>query len=211
MRSTIPSTAVAAILALGVAPAFAGALDGPAPEPMIMEPIAAAPAADWSGPYAGLQLGYGFSELNLDPGDIDELDSDGVIGGFHIGYLWDFGDWVVGPELQYDAAELSVDGDSGSGSFDEIARLKVRAGRDLGQSMVYGSAGFAYTNFDGLSGVDDIDFEEPGYVLGVGYDYRLNQGWTVGAEYQWHRFNDFGFDGNDVDLQTVHLRASYNF
>ncbi len=184
---------------------------GPAPAPqetMILSPGPAPVSSDWQGGYAGVQLGYGFGEFSL---DTDDFDTDGVIGGFHAGYLWDNGAWVFGPELQYDFSDLSIDSGTGSGTFDEIARLKFRVGRDMGQGLLYGSAGVAYANFDGIDGVTSIDFDDPGYVIGLGYDYRMTEAWTVGGEYQWHKFDDFGTAGNDVDFSTLHLRASYNF
>ncbi len=185
------------------------------PTPLIEDTVVATPApepipasGDWQGGYAGLQLGYGFGDFSF---NVDDFDTDGVIGGIHAGYLWDMGTWVIGPEFQYDAADLSFDTSTGSGSFDEIARLKLRVGRDMEQGLFYGSAGVAYANFDGVSGITDIDFDDPGYVVGVGYDYRMNSNWVLGGEYQFHKFNDFGADGNDVDFSTVHLRASYQF
>lgn len=194
--------------------AMAGAVDGAVSDPVIAPApvvVATPVSGDWSGAYGGLQLGYGFGEFDPDPTNIGELDSDGVVGGFHLGYNWDFGQWIAGAELQYDASDLSVDDGTTSGNFDGIARLKGRMGYDLGNSMVYGSAGVAYTNFDGFDGVTDIDFDDPGYVVGVGYDYKVNENWVLGAEYQHHMFDDFGAPGNDVDFGTVHVRASYQF
>ncbi len=206
------SVLLSLVLAGGAA---TGALAGNT-EPATIEPVIAAPVApaapvtgNWEGGYVGGQLGYGFGEFDVTPPNT--FDTDGVIGGFHVGYLWDFGDWVVGPELQYDWSDLSFNSGGNSGSFDGIARLKVRGGRDLGDGLLYASAGVAYTNFDGVSGVTNIDFDDPGYVVGVGYDYKVSEDWVVGGEYQYHKFDDFGAAGNDVDFGTVHLRASYKF
>lgn len=171
-------------------------------------PVYARPANDWSGAYGGVQLGYGTGEFST---DTDDYDSDGVIGGFHLGYNWNMGDWVVGTELQYDKSELEIDSGTGSGSFDEIARLKLRAGREFGAGLLYGTAGLAYANFNGASGALSGDLNDPGYTLGLGYDYRLNERWTLGGEYQHHMFDDFGATGNDVDFGTAHVRVSYGF
>ena len=172
----------------------------------------AALAGDWTGWYAGGQIGYSYGEFDLNsvttPGDFD---ADGVIGGFMGGYLQDYGDWVAGVELQYDFSDISFNEASGSGSFDGIARLKARAGRDFGNSLGFISVGVVYTNFDGVTGVTDIDFDDPGVVAGVGYEYQINQNWVVGGEYMWHQFLDFGADGNDVTFNTLHVRASYRF
>ena len=201
------------LIALTVGAAGAAHAGGPvdtAPDAMVVAPapVVADTSGDWSGGYAGLQLGYGSGDFST---SLNDYDSDGVIGGFHAGYMWDFGEWVVGPELQYDSADLDIDEGTASGSFDEIARLNLRAGRDLGRGLLYGTVGLAYANFDGASGALSGDFDDPGYVLGLGYDYRLNESWSVGGQYQHHVFDDFGTDGNDVDFGTAHIRASYNF
>ncbi len=206
----IANLAIAAAAALAAGPALAGTLEpAPAPEPIIA-PAPAAPSADWSGFYVGGQLGYGFGELSF---DVDDFDLDGVIGGFHAGYLWDTGQFVFGPEIQYDFADLTVtDADGNTGSFDEILRLKLRGGAEVGpRGLVFGSVGAAYANFDGVGGVLDIDFDDPGLVLGFGYEHQITDQWSIGGEYQWHQFDDFGAPDNDVNLQTIHLRASFNF
>ena len=60
----------------------------------------AALAGDWTGWYAGGQLGYSYGEFDLDSVTTpDSFDADGVIGGFMGGYLRDYGDWVIGLEL----------------------------------------------------------------------------------------------------------------
>ena len=170
--------------------------------------VAKQTGGDWTGGYAGVQLGYGSGDFTT---SLNDYSSDGIIGGFHVGYNWDFGDWVVGPELQYDFADLSIDSGGGTGTFDEIARLNLRVGLDLGRGLLYGSAGLAYANFDGASGALSGDLDDEGYTIGIGYDYRLTDMWTIGGQYQYHQFDDFGTAGNDVDFGTVHLRASYNF
>ena len=172
----------------------------------------AAWANDWTGWYAGGQIGYSYGEFDLSsvttPGNFD---TDGVLGGFMFGYLRDYGDWVAGLELQYDFSDISFNEPTGSGSFDGIARVKARAGRDLGRGLAYLSVGVVYTNFDGLTGVTNIDFDDPGVSAGLGYDFQINENWVVGGEYQWHSFTDFGGPNNDVTFNTIHIRAAYRF
>lgn len=172
----------------------------------------AAVAGEWTGWYAGAQLGYSYGEFDLDSvTSPDSFDTDGVVGGVTGGYMRDYGLWVAGVELQYDFADLSYSEESGSGSFDGIARVKARFGRDFGRGLGYVSAGVVYTNFDGEDGLTDLSFDDPGYSVGVGYDYQVTENWVVGGEYQFHQFNDFGEDGNDVSFNTLHVRALYRF
>lgn len=214
------TTLLATVFASAAATAFAGALD----EPVVEAPvIVAEPVAPfWEGAYVGGQIGYSYGDfdLNLDtrPGDFND---DSVIGGLHAGYLFSAGNgWYVGPEFQYDFADVSVtDPDTGdTASFDEIARLKVIAGREVGNGLFYGSAGIAYADFDSSGAGSTIDSvfdgfngSETNYVIGLGYDYRIGDNFTVGGEYQFHRFNDIGAAGGDVDVNTLHVKAAYRF
>ncbi len=169
-------------------------------------------AGNWTGWYVGGQLGYGFGEFDLtnfnQPGDFD---TEGAVGGMMGGYLQDYGAWVAGVEVQLDGTDLTIASGTTGGNFDSIARIKARGGRDLGHGLLYASAGMAYGDFGGVSGITKIDLSDPGYVVGVGYDYQLPNNWLVGGEYQYHKFNDFGAAGNDVGFGTLQVRGAYRF
>ncbi len=197
---------------IGVA-AFAA---GPEPVPMTPVVMAPLPVVDsfWEGAYLGVQLGYSYSEFDTGARP-DDFSDDQVIGGFTAGYLWSVGNgFYVGPEFQYDFADLTVtDATTGdTASFEEIARLKLIVGSEVGNGLLYGSAGVAYGSFDDIGTVfDGFDGGDTSYVLGVGYDYRVGDNWTVGGEYMYHNFSGIGAAGNDVNLNTLHLKATYRF
>ena len=230
MFRRIVATAGAGVIAAAAAPAFAA---GPVPvyeEPVIIAPeTVIVPSADWTGPYVGAQLGWGWasgdttvdlSEFDLDDVDSD-LDGDGWVGGLNAGYRYDFGQWVVGGEVQYDWAgiefdelditsddvDIDIDLDEEQGSLNLIWRLKGLAGYDIGRTLLYGSAGWAHATgeFNG----DDLDGD--GWVLGVGADYALTENVSVGGEYQWHQFSDFGGDGNDLNFSALQAKVAFRF
>lgn len=189
------------------------------PEPTPVAPVVAAPppaAPFWAGGYVGGQIGYSYGDFDVDlgtrPGDFD---NDSVIGGLTAGYLWQVGNgWYLGPEFQYDFADITVtDATSGdTASFDEIARLKLILGYELGNGLIYGSAGIAYASFDDVGTVfDGIDGSDTSYVVGLGYDHRVGENWTVGGEYMYHSFSGIGAAGGDVDVNTLHVKATYRF
>ncbi len=195
----------------------AGAAFAAGPEPVAFEaPVVVAPVAPfWAGGYIGGQIGYAytdfdFGDLTDDLGNvIDGDDSDnGLIGGITLGYLWSLNNgWYIGPEFQYDWADLTArDSDTGASiDFDEIGRLKLIAGREIGNGLLYGSAGIAYANLDDAGDIaDGFDGSETNWLLGFGYDYRVGDNWTVGAEYMYHDFDD-------LNLNTIHLKAAYRF
>lgn len=189
----VASTALAGMAQAGgpteVAPEPAVA---PAPAPVV------APAADWTGGYVGAQLGYG--DMGA-PGTA--LDGDGFLGGVHAGYRMDFGQIVAGAELSYDRADIAL---NGGAKLDDVTRLKLTAGYDLGPALLYGAVGAVRGSVDtGAGSVSDN-----GWLAGVGMDYALTDQWTVGGEVLNHKFNNFG-GLSDVDVTTVQARVGFRF
>jgi len=182
-------------------PAFAGGMATPEPEAVLsLPPMVMAPSADWSGFYVGVQLGYG---------DIDSngaaLDGDGNLAGIHGGYRWDFGQFVAGAELDYDQTQIDL-GIAGA-SLDNVARLKLIGGADLGRALVYGTAGVAMAN----ATVGGAGLSDTGYFVGAGVGYAISDRWTVGGELLQHKFDDFDGTGVDLDATTVTARVAMKF
>lgn len=200
-------TTVAAAMALvGLSGAAnAGGLAEPviqqAPTPMAAPaPAPVSYGGDWGGFYAGGQLGWG----QLDADAFGDEDPDGALYGVHAGYNYDFGSFVLGAELDYDATDIS---DAATGiDLDSVARLKVKAGYDMGQFLPYVTAGVAQATTSGaLDGTDD------GQFAGLGVDYQYNDRIRVGAEALQHQFDDFDGTGNDIDATTIAARVSFTF
>lgn len=185
------------------APAFAG---GPTPvmdEPVIVpaaEPYVA-PGLDWSGAYVGAQIGYG---------DVDSngagLDGNDWFGGVHGGYRWDLGNWVAGTEVSYDANNIDLGG-AGAAELDDVLALKLSAGREIGNSLVYANVGAARAS----ASVAGVDLRDTGLVYGIGFDYAVNDRWTVGGEVTEHKFDDFDATGVDFDATTIKAKVGMRF
>ena len=190
-------TAVGAIAAASFGgAAFAGSLADPVVETPVIAPAPIVASGDWTGFYTGLNLGYA---------DVDGpglLDGNNGTYGFHAGYDYDLGDWVVGGELEYDKTD--VDLLDGAANVDSVARLKLKGGYDLGNTLVYATAGYANADISGEN--------EDGAFAGVGMTYKITDRYTVGAEVLHHQFNDLGgVDGVDADATTFNLRGSLRF
>lgn len=184
------------------APAFAGGPVAVADEPMIA-PVAqasVAPGLDWTGGYVGAQLGYG----DVDSSDVT-MEGYGWLGGVHAGYRWDLGNWVAGTELTWDKTDIDL-GTTGD-SLDDVMALKLTAGREIGNSLVYGALGVAQAN----ATVGTADASDNGIVFGVGFDYAVNDRWTVGGEVLEHQFNNFDGLGVDLDATTVKAKVALRF
>jgi opacity protein-like surface antigen len=197
MNKTI---SLATALSCLAAPLFAGGPVVIPADPVIVAP-APPPSLDWTGLYAGGQLGWGWASI-VESGDPD-IDGDGYVGGVHIGYNRDFGTFVAGIELDYNLANIEFD-DPTEPTIDRLARLKLRAGFDMGQTLIYAAAGIARAEADdGTSG--------SGNVYGIGIDHRFSDRWSAGAEYLRHDFDDFFSGGINLEVQTLQARLSYHF
>ncbi len=211
----------------------------PAPsEPLVMAPAAPVMSTDWTGGYAGASLGYGAVDadgnVDLEDDDFDfgsdddddfdiDIDGDGALGGIYGGYQYDFGTFVVGGELDLNAANLDFDDDSpldvfdegvsdaldedGGASIDAIHRLKLRAGYDAGSALIYGVVGAAYADAE----IFGEDFSDTGYVVGAGVDYQFRSNITLGGEVLYHQWDDFDDTGIDFEATTAQVRVGYQF
>tara|TARA_R110002072_G_scaffold302139_1_gene484128 strand:+ start:3219 stop:3818 length:600 start_codon:yes stop_codon:yes gene_type:complete len=184
--------------ALGSA-AMAGSLSDTVAEAPVYAP-APAPVntgGDWTGFYTGLQLGYADADSAT-----GALDGNDTSYGFHAGYDYDFGQFVLGGELDYDKTNISLGG--GAASIDSVARAKIRGGYDLGRTLVYATAGAARA--------DTSVGNETGPFFGLGVAYQITDRYLIGAEVLEHRFNDVGgVAGNDIDATTLNIRGTFRF
>lgn len=192
-----PALALAAF-ALAV-PAFAGGYTEPAPEPIIapapVVPVAAT-GNDWTGGYGGLSLGYGWGADAAD-------EADDMVYGLFGGYNYDFGNFVLGGELEHALTEMEND----DVSIDSMTRLKLRAGYDLGKTLVYGVVGANHAKADiGGKGLADT-----GYSYGLGLDYAMTDNIALGAEVLRNEFSDFDNNGTDLSATTLGARVSFRF
>ena len=197
---------LAAPLALVTGMASAGGISepiaAPAPAPVPVAPAPVAVGTDWTGFYAGGQLGFG--RLDSDA-IVDEDDPEGALYGVHAGYNYDFGSIVLGGEVDFDLTNIEID--EPEAEVESVARAKVKLGYDAGQFMPYVTAGVAQATT-----TDDLDGETDGSFAGLGVSYLLNDAIILGGEVLQHQFEDIAdIDGADVDATTLSLRASFKF
>ena len=201
MKKYLGSAAISALLA---APAFAGNLQEPVVEPIIAAPVQVQPISDWTGFYVGGQLGYG------EASGADE-DVSGGLGGLHAGYLYDLGQWVIGGELDYDWADMSDTFGGVEVKVDEIARLKLIGGYDLGNGLLYATAGAFNANLNASVGSLETNVDDNGWLAGIGYKHKFTENWVGGVEALYHKASDFDDSGEDLKIKNLTARISYKF
>jgi opacity protein-like surface antigen len=161
-------------------------------------PSAPSPPANWTGVYAGGNLGGGFSNSRVsDPfgstdygastneaGFGDKIHAPGPIAGGQIAANWQMGHWVVGAEADADWSDMRGDGTcfSGLGGMDcqqygqAMFDVAARGGFAWERSWLYAKAGAAWasTRYD-IWGDTNYAFYDNGGST------RLTGGWLVGA------------------------------
>ncbi len=166
-------------------------------------------AASWSGAYVGAH--GGFASRNLNPFSGDK----GLAAGVHAGYNTDLGGAVVGGEVEASYlgdAEVRVDG----GKLKERQRLAVKGkvGVPMDQTLIYGTAGLAMTNFRDNGPIAGPDGWKPGYLLGAGVEQKLTSNISARVEYNYAITNDVRtFDRGVESTGNVHdhtLKAGVN-
>jgi iron complex outermembrane receptor protein len=163
---------------------------------------------DWTGPYAGLQIGMGvgdnggtFSYVTPDgffgtPSFV--TNGYGVLAGAHLGYLKQLDQWVVGLEASAGVTDINKSEQLGwtnpaytGGSIDANissyfqGSLRARAGYAWNRLLPYVTGGLAFGAFNVLSSAGGEDqFGNFYYAAAHGRPLWLT-GWTagVGAEY----------------------------
>lgn len=200
------TTVFAGTLAVFLAPlqAFAGGYVAPTEPAPAPAPAPIVPAGyDWSGLYGGVQLEYG--DVTVD----GAAEGDGVLYGVFGGYRYDFGNFVVGAELDLNLADIDlVDGVGTTiGSLDSVHRLGAEVGYDAGPALVYGTAGITQAS----ATVGGADLQDNGYFFGAGVDYLLTDQIILGAEVLQHEFEDFDSSGLDISATTFGISAAFRF
>ncbi|WP_108482391.1 outer membrane protein [Oceaniglobus ichthyenteri] len=198
------SLSIIAITTVFASPVLAGGLNEPYVEPTIAPVVSL--GGDWTGGYVGARLSYGDSSGSGALGGTPNiLDGTGAVYGVQGGYLYDFGTYVMGAELNLNKAD--IDFDSGVGSIDNLHTFKVKAGYDAGRTLIFGSLGAAYA--DGVAG--GTKYDDVGYVVGAGVEYMINDRVSLGGEVNYHRFDDIDNSGVDVGVTTVGATMNFRF
>jgi outer membrane immunogenic protein len=226
-----------------------GAMAADLPSRVAPAPIAAVPVFTWTGFYVGVQAGYAWGNgdyvLSSTTGPAvlpfqDVSDSDGFVGGAHVGYNFQFGSFVAGLEADIEGAGIDgagtytfLDGSTLAASTDLTVQgsLRARLGVAFDRILIYATGGVAFASFDTdyvfvdaiteattRASFDDTNW---GWTLGAGAEYAFTNNFTARIEYRYTQFDDYRhsddafFDGGRVsreaEFHTVRAGVSYKF
>lgn len=191
-------------------PAFAGGYVAP---PVAPPPVIVPVDQDWTGLYIGGQIDYiANSESFTD--DMFLVSYDGYLAGVFAGYRYDFGNIVVGGEIDYMIGVQEVDEVAPNVFLTQnevdtrLLRIGGEVGYDLGDALIYATAGYAHLTLD----FDFSPNESDGIFYGLGMDYRVSESVVVGAEVLMHEFSDFPTaTALNHEILTVGLNVAFTF
>ena len=234
MRRILLPHAIAAVSLVSIGAGHAadlGARPG-RPAPAVVTPSAA--AYNWTGFYIGLQGGYGWGNSsgtqNADgtffPVVPYSIDPHGFLGGGHIGYNLQIGQWVLGVEGDIEAADvkaLSIVSTAGQDYFfnakaDMLSSVRGRLGFGLDHWLAYATGGVAWGRIS-TPPLDALSGTRTGWTVGGGLEYAFNTNWSTRLEY---RYTDLGrasaqggepasFDDNSFTFHAVRAGLTYRF
>jgi len=202
------SKLLAALLASVIAgPALAGSMAEPIMENEVLAPapFEAVPNPmpvmeldndTWAGFYAG---------VNVSAVSQDDPDASGTDFGFHVGYLHEMGDIVVGGEVAVNPFGYELDDDAGDA--ETAITAKARVGYNAGDFLPYATLGMKNQK---ISAAGD-DYSDTAMTYGVGVDYRMTDNIVIGGELTKAKFDDFDDTGADLDQTTFGAKISYRF
>jgi outer membrane immunogenic protein len=205
MKKTLLGTAFAATLIASGAALAADIQRGPAP-------YYSAPAMsglyNWSGPYAGLNIGYEWGRVTNTVGE-----PSGLLGGGQVGYNWQSGQFVFGAEtdIQFSGADDTFAPWKFSNPW--FGTLRGRAGVAFSNVLLYATLGLAYGELKGeFLGLSETK-TEVGWAGGVGAEYGFAPNWSARVEYLYMDLasRNFSITGTDNGLHANMLRLGVNY
>lgn len=182
------------------APALAADLPYKAPAPAYY-----APQFSWTGFYAGINGGYGWSDSFADKA------KGGIYGG-QLGYNWQIGSFVLGLEGDFQGTTIKASETVGAvtveGKIPAFATVRGRLGYAFDRFMVYGTGGWAYTNTklsltSGGASISDSTWSS-GYAVGGGLEWAVWDRWSVKGEYLY-------VDSGDTTLTLAGVTATGDY
>jgi outer membrane immunogenic protein len=163
---------------------------------------------NWTGPYAGLNVGYEWGKVTN-----SGIEPSGVAGGGQLGYNWQIGQFVLGGET-----DIQI-----SGADDTFAPYKFsnpwfgtvrgRAGFAINNMLLYGTAGLAYGELKGeFFGIDE-NKTHIGWTAGAGLEVGFMPNWSAKLEYLYMDLGNraYSITGVDNGLHANYLRLGVNY
>ena len=189
----------------------------------------ASPLYNWTGFYAGVHGGYGWSdEITIGitgfatvTGSTSDLK--GGFGGGQIGYNWQLApSWIWGIEADAAGAGIRVGLDDGAGTTVEskirsFGSVTGRLGYAVNNALFYAKGGWGWADnrvsatFGPGSSFSDSQFHS-GWTVGGGLEYGFAPAWSAKVEYQYYDFgHETYFNGLELGAKIHTIKGGINY
>lgn len=184
------------------------------------------PVTSWAGFYVGVNVGAGVLDIDHPSNDIVPSTA-GIAGGGQIGYNFQTGPVVFGVEADVSGLGLSANEPCANPAFgchskaDWIATVRGRLGYAFDRTLVYATAGAAFSELDASTTLGGASFPDnkslTGYAVGGGIEYMLTPKWVGRFEFLYANFgsSSYTFDTTYKDIKTqieeIRVGLSYKF
>ncbi len=206
MKKTILAMTLAAAAVSGPALA-ADVARGPKP---YYANAAASNTYNWSGGYAGVNLGYQWGSVT---GTV--IKPSGLQGGVQAGYNFQSSQLVFGAET--DLQITNADDTFAPWKFSNpwFGTLRGRAGYAMDNVLFYGTAGIAYGDLKVMALGIDEDKTHFGWTAGLGAEYGISANWSAKAEYLYMSLSSRTYSitamDNGFHANLFRLGINYHF
>jgi outer membrane immunogenic protein len=206
-KTLIAATAVA--LALSAASAFAADLPSRKEAPVYVPPP---PIISWTGLYAGLNIGGGWSANT----DYWGNSYSGVVGGGQLGYNYQMNSFLIGLETDFQGTSIRTNNNNGSGfgnyygggaSLPWFGTVRGRVGYLFTQTLLlYGTGGFAYGDVNNPFWSNT----RTGWTVGGGVEWLFLPNWSAKLEYLYTDLSSSGVSGWNGYNYGYHVHPEFN-
>ncbi|WP_020178782.1 outer membrane protein [Methylopila sp. M107] len=189
------------------------------PAPVAVE----VPSFSWTGPYLGVQAGYGWGKSKI--AGFKGLDPKGALVGGYAGYNFEYNGLLLGVETDFNWSDQDDKINGRVGRLPASVKNEVnwagatrgRVGFAVGRFVAYGAGGVAYADRKlsvrvGAAGAS-ASKTAVGWTVGGGVETAIADSVVARAEY---RYTDYGTDKfkgvkSDLDEHRVLAGVAYKF
>lgn len=206
------------VVALGVFSASAADIVRRSPPPAAA-PVYVEPVYNWTGPYVGINGGYGWGSSNFSgPFTSGSFDTSGGLVGGTLGYNYQVNQIVFGIEGDIGASFMKGSAVCGAGFTCQtentwLGTARGRLGYSFGRFMPYVTGGAAFGDIETtINGVGSASDTKVGWTAGGGIEAVISGPWTAKIEYL---HVDLGRGatilGSDAKFESDIVRAGINY
>ena len=163
---------------------------------------------NWSGAYAGVNVGYQWGSVSN-----SVTRPSGLEGGIQAGYNWQNGQFVFGGEtdLQISGADDTFAPFKFSNPW--FGTLRGRAGLAMNNILFFGTLGLAYGGVKGESAGLAETKTSIGWTAGLGVEVGLTPAWSAKLEYLYFDLanRSYSVTGVENGLSSSIVRVGVNY